>query len=173
MRSQLGGNYLDLLLSSDITQVENVEVGEPFKTSDHHIIRFNLLCSKMIHNTKTPSFNYYNANYDDIRNYIQTLNLNQSSDDEDVDSMWGHLKLILLDIRNKFIPLRKKKKNKCKWITRKASRNRKAKKKAWNKYIQSGKNKTLYHFLYYLLISPHSYISPCNFPCLNIKLPFM
>ena len=49
-----------------------------------------------------------------------------------------------MDIRDKFINLKKKSKNKCKWVTKRVTRFRKAKKKAWNNYINSGKDSALY-----------------------------
>ena len=41
-----GENILDLVLCSDISFVQNLTVGEPFGTSDHQIIRFDLVVSK-------------------------------------------------------------------------------------------------------------------------------
>ena len=62
----------------------------------------------------------------------------------DVDEIWKEIKVNLSDIRVKFIELKKKSKNKCKWVTKRVTRFRRAKKKAWNNYINSGKDTVLY-----------------------------
>src|SRR3989442_13827094 len=61
-----------------------------------------------------------------------------------VDEIWAQMKTNLMDIRDKFINLKKKSKNKCKWVTKRVTRFRRAKKKAWNNYINSGKDSSLY-----------------------------
>jgi hypothetical protein len=64
-----GENFLDLLISSDICFIQNVVVGEPFLTSDHQIIRFELFVSKDSEKEAISSFNYFKANY----NMVHTL----------------------------------------------------------------------------------------------------
>ena len=55
--------------------------------------------------------------------------------------MWERLKYDLIELRDKFIPLRSiQSKNKCKWVTKKVTKRRRAKKKAWIKYTESGKD---------------------------------
>ena len=49
-----------------------------------------------------------------------------------------------MDIRDKFISLKKNSENKYKWVTERVSRFRRAKRKAWNNYINSGKDSSLY-----------------------------
>ena len=137
-------NYLDLILSSDENIVENVNVGEPFKTSDHQIIRFSLITRKPVQNKVTQTFNYYTDSYDEVRKYVQSLQLSEIIDYSNVEGMWDKLKVNLTETRNKFIPLHKKLKRKCKWVTKKATRCRLAKKKAWNKYANNKKDKNLY-----------------------------
>ncbi len=40
-----GENILDLVLVSDENMVENVKVSEPFGTSDHNVITYDLVCN--------------------------------------------------------------------------------------------------------------------------------
>jgi hypothetical protein len=42
-----GKNYLDLVLSSEKNMIQQLNVGEPFETSDHQIIRFEMLCKRL------------------------------------------------------------------------------------------------------------------------------
>ena len=61
-----------------------------------------------------------------------------------VDEILANIKTNLVVIRDIQISLKKKSKNKCKWVTKRVTRFRRAKKKAWNNYINSGKDSSLY-----------------------------
>jgi len=139
-------NYLDLLLTSDTSIIENLTVGENFSTSDHQIVRFELVggCNKVI--KSVPSYNYFNkTDYNQVRNQIKNFEWNKLLQCSDIDSIWDKLKTDLLDLRNNYIGCKKcKQKNKCKWVTNKVQRLRVAKKRAWVKYQKSNKDCTLY-----------------------------
>ena len=138
-----GNNYLDLILSSDSSLVENVLVGEPFETSDHQLVRFNLIAKKVeIKNKK--HYNYFKANYDEIREHARAKGWELNLCNETVDEIWDKLKLGIVEIRNKFVPLSKTKRSKCKWATSKVTKLRLAKKKAWVKYANSNNDIDLY-----------------------------
>ena len=139
-----GENILDLILCSDSSFVQNVTVEEPFATSDHHIIRFDLLVSKELAKDSTETYNYFKADYNKIRDYAKSRNWENLVDCNDVDKIWMALKTELLNIRNEFVPKHKRNKNKCKWVNREVTACRRAKKKAWNRYVKSGKNLQLY-----------------------------
>ena len=140
-----GKNYLDLVISSDENMVDSLSVGEPFETSDHQLIRFNLICSKdKVGKTKT-NYNYFKANYDEIREYIKSRKWENSLVDTDAESLWLKLKNELLVIRDKFIPKSATaKKNRAKWVTKRVTKARKAKTNAWDNYVKSGKDEGLY-----------------------------
>ena len=61
-----------------------------------------------------------------------------------MDDIWTILQKGLIEIRNKFVPLKKPKASKCKWATRKVKRLRGAKKQAWLVYAKSGGDSKLY-----------------------------
>lgn len=141
-----GSNYLDLVLSSDEDLVQEVTVGEPFATSDHNVVKFNIIIKGDSNYSENKTFNYYNADYNEIRNYAITLNLEEKINlySGNVDKAWNIIKDDIIQMRNKFIPLKKASKNKSKWVTRKVTRSRRAKKKAWNKYVKNGRDPKLY-----------------------------
>ena len=60
------------------------------------------------------------------------------------DEIWLILQEDLVEIRNKFVPSGKPKINKCKWATRRVKKLRLDKKRAWLKYVNSGKDTKLY-----------------------------
>ena len=139
-----GENILDLVLCSDTSFVQNLTVGEPFATSDHQIIRFDLVVSKEINKCSMLGYNYFKADYNKIRDYAKLRDWEHLITNTNVEENWNSLKKELLDIRNVFVPKTKRSKNKSKWVTKEVVKCRRAKKKAWNKYVKSGKNLQLY-----------------------------
>ena len=75
---------------------------------------------------------------------MQDIQCVATEDDKGVDSYWNSIKDKLMEIRDKFIPKYKKKRNKCKWVTKEVEKCRKEKTKAWNNYIKSGRNHLLF-----------------------------
>jgi hypothetical protein len=138
-----GSNFLDLILCSDLNFVKNVRVGEPFVTSDHQVIRFDLMVAKEEVRANTESLNYFKADYEQIKQYFFGLN-DFKIEDSNVEDLWSSTKSKLVEVRDKFVPKAKKNKNKCKWVTKSVVKCREAKKKAWNNYVKSGKNLQLY-----------------------------
>ncbi|MGK2860350.1 MAG: endonuclease/exonuclease/phosphatase family protein [Chitinophagaceae bacterium] len=139
-----GSNYLDLLFCSECSLIENVIVGEPFETSDHQVIRFNLVGKRVLSVQVKKYFNYFKADYDAIRFYARSRNWESTLGNSNVDEIWQALKMDLVDIRNKLVPLSKPRRSKCKWVTKTVTKLRKAKKNAWIKYVNGGRNCKLY-----------------------------
>ena len=139
-----GRNYLDLVLCSDPSLVENISVEEPFETSDHQIITFSLITKEFYRRNNKQFFNYFKADYDEIRQYARNKNWDIVLSGISTEDIWAKLQADLTEIRNKFIPISKPKASKCKWATRKVKRLREAKKKAWLNYVKSGKDSLLY-----------------------------
>ena len=139
-----GDNILDLIMTTDVSIINNLVVGEPFETSDHQLIRWELVGKTCLVNNSTTSFNYFKANYDEIRKFVKKQNWGSIFESQSVETSWGLFKRELISLRNKFVPKFKKSKNRCKWVTREVVRLRKAKVKAWNDYIKSGRDKRLF-----------------------------
>ena len=137
-------NYLDLLLSSDASIIENVTINEPFSTSDHQTFSFCLKGGSNKQKKNAPNFNYFKADYNQIRNKINELGWEELLGWDNVDDIWVRLKSNLLDLRDKFIGRKRNQKVKCKWLTKEVQRLREAKKKAWIKYQKSNRNKKFY-----------------------------
>jgi Endonuclease-reverse transcriptase len=136
-------NFLDLIFSSDENIIENVVIREPFGTSDHNIIDFKLVISKIPTDKGVRNFNFHRANYHDI---VEAA-LHKDWDNivlDNVNDIWLCIKSDILQIRNNLVPLTGKSKVKCKWTTKAVRKRRRAKRRAWDRYISSGKKKTLY-----------------------------
>ena len=103
-----------------------------------------MLVSTELSKDNTVAYNYFRADYIKIRNYAHSRNWENIADCNDVDEIWIWLKSELLNIRNEFVPKLRQNKNKCKWVNNEVTACRRAKKKAWNRYVKSGKNLDLY-----------------------------
>ena len=130
-----GLNILDLILSSKIDLVENVEIGEKFVTSDHQIIRFNVITS-FVKEMDMKFFNYSKGDYVKANRLAKLKNWNILISNN-VNESWDRIKTVLLGIRNECIPFIKKNRTKCKWATRKVIKCRRAKCKAWKTYCRT------------------------------------
>lgn len=146
-----GQNYLDLLLSTD-NIIEEVKVGEPFESSDHQVIRFEVIVPKKVKDSNTVKYNYFKADYDAVRAHAEKLDWdgtniwtnNNTVSEEEVTQFWNVLKSNVLKLRDKHIGVKKKPLNNVKWGNREVKRGRKAKKKAWDNYVKSGREDALY-----------------------------
>lgn len=138
-----GNNFLDLLMSSDENIVDNVVVGEPFGTSDHCKIEFNVVINKIKSDRREQFYNYFKADYQQITEAAIVRQWDVFSY-MNANDFWIRVKEELLGLRNEFIPKNGKSKFKSKWITKTVIKNRRSKVKAWNKFLKSGKDKKRY-----------------------------
>jgi hypothetical protein len=137
-------NYLDLVLCSDSNLIEDLNVEEPFETSDHQMITFTLVTKNCSRKNTKKFYNYFKADYDEIKQYAISKDWSEDLNGKTAEDIWTKLQKDLIEIRNKFVPLNKPKLSKCKWATRKVKKLREAKKQAWLKYVKSGKDSKLY-----------------------------
>ena len=85
----------------------------------------------------TKKYDYFKADFNAIRMYAKSRNLFVSSsvdNDSNVEESWRNIRTGIIEIRNKFVKLKAKNKERCKWATKKVTNRRKAKKTAWNLY---------------------------------------
>ena len=69
-----GENVLDLILVTDESMIREVNVGEPFGTSDHNIVRFELISSAETEETNLrKTYDYFKADYDLIREELSEI----------------------------------------------------------------------------------------------------
>ena len=84
--------------------VQNLNVGEPFETSDHQQIRWKLISNRDKVEKNLANFNYFKANYEEVRAFIKTKTWESSLVGADIESLWTKLKNKLNDIRGKSVP---------------------------------------------------------------------
>ena len=73
-------------------------------------------------------------------------------DTNSVEEMWKNICLGLYTIRNNFIKLKGKNKDRCKWVTKRVRCKRIVKKIAWNKY-KNCKHDKLLHKVYKITVA--------------------
>src|SRR5207245_158332 len=106
-------NYLDLVLCSDPSLIDNISVDEPFETSDHQIVTFSLATRELSRRQTKQIYNYFKADYDQMRQYTQIKSWS-SLDGISAEEIWTKLHGDLIEIRNKFVTLSSPKTSKCK-----------------------------------------------------------
>lgn len=134
---------MDLIFSSDENIIESVAVREPFGTSDHNIIEFDLVARKCIKDKHVQHFNFHKANYKVITEAAVSKHWEEINS-ESANDLWLCIKNDIVMLRNEFIPKASKRKFRCKWTTKTSKKCRRAKIKAWNRYKNSGKEHALY-----------------------------
>jgi ribonucleases P/MRP protein subunit RPP40 len=139
-----GKNILDLVLTSEENMVENLRVGEPFGTSDHLIIRWDFAACRENIKEDIKTHDYFRTDYDQLREEAKLINWDRIVEGKSVETDWEKFKLKIGDLRDKWVPFKKARAGKCKWVTRLVTKCRRAKNKAWYKYKESGKNPELY-----------------------------
>ena len=141
------GKNLDLVITSDVGLIDSVTVEEPFESSDHQMIKFTLNSVKLSKQKAIPVYNYFINDYSEICEAANYLRWDETVCDEikGLDEKWITLKSDLLSLRNKYINVKKRQKNKCMWATKKVSRVRNAKKRAWIKYKNSNQDQKLHN----------------------------
>ena len=127
-------NILDLILSNEDDIVQNLEVGEEFSTSDHQVIRFDLIISKDKVQASSKYFNFHRADYDHMRMMAKDIGLQDAVSGLDVINDWENVKAKILHLQEMCVPKMSRTNRRCKWVTRKTIKCRRAKKKAWEHY---------------------------------------
>lgn len=137
-------NILDLILTSEENMIENVTVGEPFGSSDHQIIRFDFITCKEGSKVEIKMHDYFKADYEQMREESKKINWEGIVMGVDVEVDWNCFKLEIAKLRDKYVPYKKNRNSKCKWVNKSVIKSRRAKNKAWVKYTDSGRRPDLY-----------------------------
>ena len=103
-----GDNVLDLVFSSIECMIGNVEVREPFSSSDHNIITFDLLYDSLITTWEEYYLNYIGRNYNEMDKSQQSVAWDAPLFDNNVSKKWAILKEVLDNAVSKFVPRSKR-----------------------------------------------------------------
>ena len=53
--------------------VQKLQIGEPFESSDHQVIRLELVCEKKAVERNLKIYGYFKADYNEVRKYTESL----------------------------------------------------------------------------------------------------
>ena len=132
-----GDRTLDLLLTTEENIIENVSVGEPFSTSDHQIVRWELSWDE-IEEVKAyqDRYNFFRGDYERARNKIREKDLMEKIRGIGVEKSWNTFLQCMTEVIQETVPKHRKLNKRKPWMTRTVQRKRRAKNKAWKMYQQ-------------------------------------
>ena len=81
-----GNNILDIVLSSELDLISNVQIGSTFSTSDHNYVTCNLNLFKPAKNEKLVP-NFSRADWETIRLYLATIDWEEELANKDANAM--------------------------------------------------------------------------------------
>jgi hypothetical protein len=145
-----GNNILDLVLTSESSMVDTVEVREHFATSDHNVLMWKVQCKTELHESSTVRYAYHKANYNTMNEWLSRVNWSDELKGMDANGMWIRFSSIMNEAIELFVPKSGKGKSNVQWMNRKALRARKNKMKMWTKYKES---KTYNNWIEYKRVS--------------------
>ena len=85
-----GESILDIVLSTNDNQINNVDIGPEFSTSDHRSVSFTIECNIGVHNNsyeKVPDFQ--RADFDKLRTILENTNWSEIYRIQDVEQAWN------------------------------------------------------------------------------------
>ena len=128
-------NVLDLVITSEPTMIDVVNVQEPFGSSDHNMLQWSVNVKTEHTNRVKAALNYSKGNYEAIRKEMSTINWEQELVGN-VEDCWNYLKNKLYELEQQHVPIKKIKAGRKKplWMTYKALKLVKKKNKLYKKY---------------------------------------
>ena len=133
-----GSNILDLVLTSESSMVDTVEVREHFATSDHNILMWKVQCKTEMHASSSVRYAYHKADYNNMNRWLGGKNWCEEFNGMDPNGMWIRFSSIMNEALELYVPksINNGKRN-VQWMNRKALRAKKNKMKLWIKYYES------------------------------------
>ena len=146
-------SILDLVLTNDPNLITNLSVDQPFSTSDHCLVKYDIIFNTIIHSSSTPSpggsYDFKRANWSLIFQYLHNIDfMREFSFCDTVPDVFNRFYCILFDCICRYVPFvkstRKRYRNKSypKHIMKCLSRKR----AAWRKYKKNRSPNTLTYY---------------------------
>ena len=135
-----GSNILDLVLSSNPEQVRNLTVTERFGTSDHNIVKFEIIVKEETKQWREKYRDYRNADFTKIRSEVKSADWKQVREGSSLEDVWCKFKDTLNKAAEKHVKVKERIKGrppKPMWWTKKIYKLRKNRLKWWQKFRES------------------------------------
>ena len=133
-----GESILDIVLSTNDNQINNVDIGPEFITSDHKSVFFTIECNTGVHNNsyeKVPDFR--RADFDKLRTILENTDWSEIYGIQDVEQVWNMFIDILGNAITECVPMRDRRpanNSKPKWWNINIRNILLAKKRAYRRY---------------------------------------
>ena len=102
-----GDNILDLVLSNEVSMVEDLKILEHFSTSDHNMVEFQLVLKTCVSNVVIYKYDFRRGDYDEIRNAITEVNWSKTFDGKDTLQCYKILNDMLYRVIKCYVPEKK------------------------------------------------------------------
>jgi len=136
-----GKNILDLILTSDPTMVEEVEVTCPISNSDHNLLSWRINCGVEAVKHNVINFSYNRGNYEKISNFLNDFDWKEQFSIGTTEDNSITLRCKLEECRDYWVPVRKQSGRRFPaWMSKNISEKIKIRNRAWSKF---NKNPTL------------------------------
>ena len=136
-----GINVLDIILSTNDTLVDNVNIGPEFSTSDHRIITFDVkITADNINSSSEKVLDYRRADFNKLRTLLANANWNEIPTANDINESWKYFTDILNQAVKSCVPLRNRRpevNSKPKWWNNQIKNSLLSRNRAYRKYSQS------------------------------------
>ena len=132
-------NILDLILTQDEKDINNIEYSSPIGKSDHVLLKITTnILSKSTLDKEESSLNWKHANYNDLKKYLNDNDWNKLYELK-TEEQWKFVFNTLENGVNQFIPLKRHTtcKKKPNWFKGQVKKSVKRKYYLWKKYIES------------------------------------
>jgi Endonuclease-reverse transcriptase len=107
VKATRGSNILDLILTSEPSMINEIKVGCPISNSDHNVLTWNISLCTCIDKTNVINHNFHKADYTKINEELYAVDWDVELADKSVNGMWDRIKEIVLDCRDRHVPIRK------------------------------------------------------------------
>ena len=142
-------NLLDLVLSTNPEQIRDVEVTEKFGSSDHNMVKFNVIMKEESKQWKEKFRDYRNADFDKIREEVKSINWSVIDDQDNMQDAWKKFTELLDKTVEKHVKVKERvrgKPPKPMWWNKKIYKLRRKRLKWWQKSKENKAHKPKYEF---------------------------
>ena len=138
------GNILDLALTDMPDKIVNVETLGNLGSSDHSLIRIDVLFSATFIRTNEKILDWRNANVEGLSEYLYNIDWDTEMSNLNTDKSWSFLCNKIDESIARFVPKteRRKKHRPC-WINKQVSKLSHKKQRLWKIYVKHRCNETL------------------------------
>jgi len=131
-------NILDLVISSEISMVDDLRVREHFASSDHNMIDFEFVLHTGVSDSVIYKFDYNHSDFHAIRDALSEINWCEKFKDKNTLESYTAFSSKLHEVIDAYVPVKKlKTKKKCLWLTKKVRSAIKKRNKKWKFYCVS------------------------------------